>query len=79
MPNHCAVTSEQYAALPDELTLREVRVRVTQRGFRPKQEGQDDRHGDRFDRLPPAPVGWFVLLKVLGLILAGGGGFRHGG
>ena len=26
--------SEAYAALPDELTLREVRVRVTQKGFR---------------------------------------------
>ena len=31
------MTPEQYAALPGELTLREVRVRVTQRGFRPKQ------------------------------------------
>jgi hypothetical protein len=31
------MTPEQYAALPDELTLREVRVRVTQRGFRPKE------------------------------------------
>jgi hypothetical protein len=27
---------DEYAALPDELVLREVRVRVTQRGFRPK-------------------------------------------
>jgi hypothetical protein len=31
------MTPEQYATLPDELTLREVRVRVTQRGFRPQQ------------------------------------------
>lgn len=31
------MTPEQYAALPDELTLREVRVRVRQRGFRTKQ------------------------------------------
>jgi hypothetical protein len=30
------MSPEQYAALPDELVLREVRVRVTQRGFRPK-------------------------------------------
>jgi len=30
------MTAEQYAALPDEFVLREVRVRVTQRGFRTK-------------------------------------------
>jgi putative transposase len=30
------MSAEQYAALPDELVLREVRVRVTQRGFRTK-------------------------------------------
>jgi hypothetical protein len=30
------MSRKQYAALPDELLLREVRVRVTQRGFRPK-------------------------------------------
>ncbi len=30
------MTREVYAALPDELTLREVRVRVRQRGFRTK-------------------------------------------
>jgi len=30
------MTPEQYAALPDELLLREVRVRVKQRGFRTK-------------------------------------------
>ncbi len=28
------MTQEQYALLPNELTLREVRVRVAQRGFR---------------------------------------------
>jgi hypothetical protein len=31
------MTREAYAALPDELTLREVRIRVRQRGFRTKQ------------------------------------------
>ena len=31
------MSSELYAALPDELTLREVRVRVTQKGFRTKR------------------------------------------
>jgi hypothetical protein len=31
------MTQEQYAMLPDELTLREVRVRVAQRGFRCKE------------------------------------------
>jgi hypothetical protein len=31
------MTEEQYASLPLELTLREVRVRVTQRGFRTKE------------------------------------------
>jgi hypothetical protein len=31
------MTEEQYALLPAELTLREVRVRVTKRGFRPKE------------------------------------------
>jgi len=30
------MSPEEYAALPDELVLREVRVRVTQRGFRSK-------------------------------------------
>ena len=30
------MTIEQYTALPDELVVREVRVRVTQRGFRSK-------------------------------------------
>ena len=30
------MTPEQYASLPDELVLREVRVRVTQKGFRTK-------------------------------------------
>ena len=30
------MSAEAYAALPDELELREVRVRVTQRGFRTK-------------------------------------------
>jgi hypothetical protein len=30
------MSPEEYAALPDELVLREVRVRVTQRGFRTK-------------------------------------------
>jgi putative transposase len=30
------MSAEQYAALPEELVLREVRVRVTQRGFRTK-------------------------------------------
>ncbi len=30
------MSAEQYAALPDELVLREVRVRVKQRGFRTK-------------------------------------------
>lgn len=30
------MSKEQYAALPDELTLREVRVNVTQKGFRTK-------------------------------------------
>ena len=28
------MSAEQYAALPDDLTLREVRIRVTQKGFR---------------------------------------------
>jgi hypothetical protein len=31
------MTRETYAALPEELTLREVRVHVTQKGFRTKQ------------------------------------------
>ena len=31
------MSPETYAALPDELTLREVRVRVTQKGFRTKE------------------------------------------
>jgi putative transposase len=31
------MTPEQYAELPEELTLREVRVRVPQRGFRTRQ------------------------------------------
>lgn len=31
------MTADEYAALPDELTLREVRVRVRQRGFRTRQ------------------------------------------
>jgi hypothetical protein len=31
------MSSESYAALPGELTLREVRVRVTQKGFRTKE------------------------------------------
>jgi hypothetical protein len=31
------MTPEEYAELPEELTLREVRVRVTQRGFRTKK------------------------------------------
>jgi hypothetical protein len=31
------MTPEQYAALPDELTVREVRVRVRQKGFRTKE------------------------------------------
>lgn len=31
------MTKEQYDALPSELTLRELRVRVTQRGFRAKE------------------------------------------
>jgi len=31
------MSSESYAALPEELTLREVRVRVTQKGFRTTQ------------------------------------------
>src|SRR5262249_9615543 len=30
------MSAEEYVALPRELALREVRVRVTQRGFRPK-------------------------------------------
>jgi len=30
------MSPEQYTSLPDELVLREVRVKVTQRGFRPK-------------------------------------------
>jgi putative transposase len=30
------MSAEQYASLPDELVLREVRVKVTQCGFRPK-------------------------------------------
>ena len=30
------MTPEQYATLPNELTLREVRVRVMQKGFRTK-------------------------------------------
>lgn len=31
------MTTEKYVPLPDELKLREVRVRVTQRGFRPQE------------------------------------------
>lgn len=31
------LTAAEFAALPDELTLREVRVKVTQRGFRPEK------------------------------------------
>jgi hypothetical protein len=31
------MTRAQYAALPDELVLRELRVRIAQRGFRPRQ------------------------------------------
>lgn len=31
------MSAKQYAALPDELVLREVRVRVTQKGFRTKE------------------------------------------
>jgi hypothetical protein len=30
------MTAEQYVDLPEELILREVRVRVTQRGFQTK-------------------------------------------